>query len=660
MQAAKVARRFPIGAEIVPQSGVHFRVWASRGERVELVLEGEQGQQLETLRMERDDGGYYCALAENVRAGALYRFRLNDDDKLYPDPASRFQPAGPHGPSQVVDPLAFGWTDANWTGAGLRGQVIYEMHIGTFTREGTWRAAARELKELASLGITVVEMMPVAEFPGRFGWGYDGVNLFAPTHLYGSPDDLRHFINEAHRAGLAVILDVVYNHLGPDGNYLSQFSKDYFTDRHKTEWGDAINFDGPNAQHVREFFITNAAYWTKEFHMDGLRLDATQSIKDDSTEHIVATITRTVREAASGRRTIIVGENEPQDVKLVKPVEEGGYGLDGLWNDDFHHSAIVALTGKNEAYYSDYLGRPQEFISATKWGFLYQGQRYKWQRHRRGTPARGLQPYRFVSFIQNHDQIANSGRGLRLHLLTAPALYRARTALVLLMHSTPMLFQGQEFGASTPFYYFADHTAELARLVRRGRAEFLLQFRSLATPDALACLADPAAAETFEQCKLDFGEREHHREIYALHRDLLKLRREDPVFSAQREGSVDGAVLGDEAFVLRFFETEGRDRLLLVNLGRDLNLNPAPEPLLAPPEKSLWTLLWSSEDCRYGGSGTPALETQNNWLLPGHAAVAMRPVPASEAEDLAGYSGEETEEAEVRREALTRLKEWLS
>ena len=288
-------------------------------------------------------------------------------------------------------------------------------------------------------------------------------------------------------------MDVVYNHLGPDGNYLRQFAPDYFTDRHKNEWGDAINFDGPNAEQVREFFTTNAAYWIEEFHMDGLRLDATQSIQDDSDEHILAAITRTVQRAARGRQTIVVGENEPQDVRMLKPVEEGGYGLDGLWNDDFHHSAVVALTGKNEAYYSDYLGRPQEFISATKWGYLYQGQRYKWQRHRRGKPGLGLPPELFVNFIQNHDQIANSGRGERIHLLTSPGRFRAMTALVLLMPSTPMLFQGQEFAASSPFYYFADHDAELARLVRRGRMEFLVQFRSLATPEMLACLADPAS-----------------------------------------------------------------------------------------------------------------------------------------------------------------------
>jgi maltooligosyltrehalose trehalohydrolase len=654
MEATKVRRMLPVGAEALAEGGVRFRVWAPRRKRVALQLEIEEGAEPLRIEMLPEAGGYYSLLVEAARAGSLYGFLLDEDDYLYPDPASRFQPEGPHGRSRVIDPHSFRWTDTGWKGRGLRGQVIYELHVGTFTREGTWRAASRELRELASLGITVIEMMPVAEFPGKFGWGYDGVSLFAPTHLYGEPDDLRHFVNEAHAAGISVILDVVYNHLGPDGNYLSQFSEDYFNSERKTEWGDALNFDGETSAPVREFFLSNAIYWTKEFHLDGLRIDATQSIHDQSEEHILAALTRAARGAFSGRATIIVGENEPQEVKMVTPVEAGGYGLDGLWNDDFHHSARVALTGKNEAYYTDYLGRPQEFISALKWGFLYQGQRYKWQRHRRGTPALNLRPEQFVIFLENHDQIANSGRGERVHLLTSPGLYRAMTALLLLSPNTPMLFQGQEFAASTPFYYFADHNAELAELVRKGRVEFLAQFRSGGTPEMRACLVDPASLEAFERCKLDFSERERNREAYDMHRDLLKLRREDAVFSNPRPRGVDGAVLGDEAFVLRFFGEDGDDRLMLINIGVDVNLNPAPEPLLAPPEERLWTVLWSSEDCRYNGYGTPAIETRNNWLLPGRACVVLRPAPASEVEDLAAGKGEESEEAEVRREMLAR------
>lgn len=647
MSVTRVARRLPVGAEALAEGGVHFRVWAPRRRRVEVVLEGDAGSAFE---LEREDEGYFSALVGRAVVGTLYRFRLDGEDYLYPDPASRFQPEGPHGPSRVVDPSSFLWTDKNWEGASLKGQVLYELHVGAFTPEGTFAAAARELKELAELGVTCVELMPVAEFPGRFGWGYDGVSLYAPAHIYGEPDDLRGFVNEAHRVGVAVILDVVYNHLGPDGNYLAQFSEDYFTERHKNEWGDGINFDGERSKQVREFFLSNARHWVEEYHFDGLRIDATQSIKDYSGEHVLAALTREVRGAARGRETIIVGENEPQERRMILD-----FGLDGLWNDDFHHTALVALTGRSEAYYSDYRGTPQEFVSSAKYGFLYQGQRYRWQRHRRGTPTRGIPPERFVNFIENHDQVANSARGLRTNRLTSPATLRALTALLLLSPQTPMLFMGQEFASTSPFLYFADHEKELAAKVRHGRAEFLAQFRSTSASETKENLPDPGDAETFERCKLDFKERESHREIYALHRDLLRLRREDSVFSAQEPRTLDGAVLGRDAFVLRFFggeETGGGDRLLVVNLGSDLELNPAPEPLLAPPEGRVWQAILSSEDYAYGGTGTPPLETKNGWCIPGRATVALRPVEATDANDPArGFDGP-SEEQEVREETL--------
>ena len=653
MVTNRLARRLPVGAEVLPEGGVHFRVWAPRRRRVEVILEGAgQGA---AFRLEPEDGGYFSAFVERASDGTLYRYRLDGDDYLYPDPASRHQPEGPHGPSRVVDPTRFRWTDDGWQGASLKGQVVYELHVGAFTPEGTLAAAKAELKELARLGVTCVELMPVAEFPGRFGWGYDGVCLYAPTRLYGEPEDLRAFVNEAHLRGVAVILDVVYNHLGPDGNYLGQFAGHYFTDRYQTEWGEALNFDGEHARPVREFFLSNARYWVEEFHFDGLRLDATQSVKDGSEDHFLAALTREVRAAAGGRETIVVGENEPQETHLVVAPERGGYGMDGLWNDDFHHTATVALTGRGEAYYSDYKGTPQEFVSSAKYGFLYQGQRYKWQRARRGTPTFGLAPQTFVNFIQNHDQIANSARGLRAHFLTSPARLRAVTALTLLLPGTPMLFMGQEFASSAPFHYFADHEEDLAEKVRRGRAEFLAQFRSIATRETRTHLPDPAARETFERCKLDFSERESHRETYELHRDLLKLRREDAVFSAQEPRGVDGAVLGTSAFVLRYFGREGEDRLLVVNLGCDLHLNPAPEPLLAPPAGKIWRAIWSSEAYAYGGAGTPRLETQENWRLPGETAVALAPVDASEENDPARSLDAPSEEEEVRKESL---REW--
>jgi maltooligosyltrehalose trehalohydrolase len=458
-------RRLPVGGEPVPGGGVHFRVWAPRRRRVQVVFAGGPAWVAPALLTPEADGYFSGHVVEAV-AGLRYRYRLDDDDTLYPDPASRFQPDGPHGPSETIDPAAYRWTDEAWHGAQIKGQVLYEMHVGTFTVEGTWAAATRQLPELARLGVTCLEVMPIGDFPGRFGWGYDGVNLFAPTRLYGRPDDFRQFVDQAHTNGLAVILDVVYNHLGPDGNYLGAFSDAYVTDRYLNEWGEAINFDGPDAGPSREYFVANAGYWIDEYHLDGLRLDATQQMFDSSPVHILTEIGQRVREMARGRATIVSSENEPQETKIVRPIERGGYGLDGLWNDDFHHSAMVAMTGRNEAYYTDYHGTPQELISAVKYGYLYQGQHYSWQKQRRGSPALDLDPSAFVSFIQNHDQVANTARGQRVHAQTSPGRYRAMTALLLLAPATPMLFQGQEIAASAPFLYFCDHTTELASMVK--------------------------------------------------------------------------------------------------------------------------------------------------------------------------------------------------
>jgi maltooligosyltrehalose trehalohydrolase len=499
--------------------------------------------------------------------------------------------------------------------------------------------------------------MPVAEFPGRFGWGYDGVFLFAPTRLYGTPDDFRRFVDAAHAAGLAVILDVVYNHLGPDGNVLLEFSPDYFSDRYDNEWGKPLNFDSHDSGPVRDFFVANAEYWIRDFHIDGLRLDATQGIQDQSEEHILKEIGQGVRAAANGRATIVSHENESQHAHMIRPVERGGLGLDGAWNDDFHHAALVALTGRNEAYYSDHHGRPQEFISSAKYGYLFQGQRYSWQEMRRGTPAFDLEPWRFIAFLENHDQVANTLYGQRCHQMTSPGRYRALTALLLLGPGTPLLFQGQEFASSTPFFYFADHKPDLAADVKRGRAKFLTQFRRLDHPGLVDEILDQSDQHTFEKCKLDFGERAKHAEAYRLHKDLLALRKTDPVFREQLHRGLDGAVLGDRAFVLRFFGASEPDRLLLVNLGCDLYLNQAPEPLLAPPHGCGWDILWSSEDRAYGGCGTPPPETFDGWHVMGEAAMVLVPAPRSDsAEGTAQENKERLSERVAERNRRERTK----
>jgi maltooligosyltrehalose trehalohydrolase len=598
------------------------RVWASRARRVEVVTESG-----EPTPLEPDGEGYFGGVV-TASTGDRYRFKLDDDETLYPDPASRFQPDGPHGPSVIVDPRNFAWTDHAWAGAQIGGQVVYELHVGTFTPAGTWTAASHQLAELARIGVTMIELMPVAEFEGRFGWGYDGVDLYAPTHLYGSPDDFRRFVDTAHGCGVAVILDVVYNHLGPVGNYLRAFSPAYFTDRYDNEWGDAINFDGADAAPVREFFTANAGYWIDEFHLDGLRLDATQQIYDRSAEYIVTAVGRRAREAAGRRRIVIVAENEPQQTRLVRPLAEGGSGLDALWNDDFHHSAMVALTGRAEAYYSDTRGEPQEIISAVKYGCLFQGQYYHWQQNRRGTPAWGLPPSAFVVFLQNHDQIANTARGLRGDRLTSPGRWRAMTALLLLSPGTPMLFQGQEFAASAPFLYFADFEPELAAAVRNGRGEFLRQFPSIVDLVDRNVLADPGDPATFARCTLDLDERATHAAAYALHIDLLRLRRDDTAFGLQERGGVDGAVLAPSAFALRFFTPDHLDdRVLIVNLGPDIRRPSYAEPLLAPPPDADWTCRWSSEDAVYGGSGTPELWPDGTWVIPSESALVLSPGP---------------------------------
>jgi maltooligosyltrehalose trehalohydrolase len=450
--------------------------------------------------------------------------------------------------------------------------------------------------------------------------------LFAPTRLYGCPDDLRAFVDDAHALGLGVILDVVYNHFGPDGNHLGQFSPAYFTDRYENEWGRAINFDGEDSGPVRELFIENARYWISEYHFDGLRLDATQQICDHSPEHVLRAIRRAVDDGANGRKTLVVAENEPQHAHLARPIERGGHGIEMLYNDDFHHSARVAATGRTEAYFSNHCGSAQELISAVKHGFLFQGQWYEWQKQPRGEPALDLESYAFLHFLQNHDQIANSSRGRRLHQLTSPGRMRALTALLLLAPATPMLFQGQEFAASSPFQYFADHGPELGAKVAAGRREFLQQFPSSLDPALPECPDDPRAMETFVRCKLDLRDAELNAPVYRLHQDLLRLRREDPVFRRQRRDRVDGAVLAQQAFVLRFFGEVGDDRLLFVNLGRDSPLLPCAEPLLAPPARRGWTVQWSSERLDYDGCGVRPLDTPGVWALTSESALVLRAV----------------------------------
>ena len=622
MTVAHQKRRLTCGVELQAGGAAHARVWAPDCRTVEVVLLREgRGEML--VPLEREPEGYFSGMIDAAAHGDRYWYQL-DGERRRPDPFSRYQPSGPHGPSAIVDPSAFRWTDAGWTGVAATGLVLYELHIGTFTPEGTWSAAVDRLAHLRDLGVTTIEMMPVADFAGRRGWGYDGVSLYAPTRLYGEPDDLRRFIDRAHAVGVGVILDVVYNHLGPSGNYLGEFSRDYFTNKYKNDWGESLNFEGPPA--AREFFVQNAAYWIDEYHFDGLRLDATQDIHDASPEHVIAELTRAARGAAGSRRIFVVAENEPQDTRLVRDPSQGGYGVDAFLNDDYHHSAVVALTGHREAYYTDYTGAPQELLSSVKYGFVYQGQYYSWQKKNRGTPGLDLPHTAFVHFLENHDQVANSAHGKRLHQLASAGRYRALTALTLLGPATPLLFQGQEFAASAPFLFFSDHEGELRDAIRAGRRQFLSQFASIR--DEHVSLPAPDAPQTYADCKLDWSEANTNAHALALHRDLLEIRRSDPVIAAAATASrIDGAVLTPHAFVLRYDPGARDDRLLLVNLGTDVDLTPIREPLLAAPAGARWVMQWSTDDVKYGGNGAAALQIEPVWRLKAESAILLRPEP---------------------------------
>lgn len=614
MTSLKIKRKYPIGAEYFKE-GTHFRVWAPACQQVSLLYQLNSKNFRKKLKKEPE--GFFSIFIPKLESGTLYYFNLDNLEKPFADPASRFQPLGVDGGSSIVD-ANFAWTDDDWKGLEMDGQIFYEMHVGTFTKEGTFRAAAEKLEYLADLGITAIEIMPINEFPGHFGWGYDGIYLFAPYHLYGEPSDVKFFINKAHSCGIGVILDVVYNHFGPEGNHFAKFSQDYFNRDEVTEWGDAINFDHPFS---REYFITNAKYWIDEFHFDGLRIDATPWFFCKTPMHVLKELSLCVKQINPRKKKIIIGESETQDVKLLQTFKKGGYQFDGLWNDDFHHTACVRLKGKREAYYQDYLGTPQEFISALKYGFLYQGQFYSWQNKGRGKCDLDLPHASMVIFLENHDQIANTGHGKRIYQFCDFGNFKALSGLLLLGPNTPLLFQGQEFGSLAPFYYFADHNEELNKLIHQGRKNFLAQFPSLATEEVTANLKLPSDISTFISCKLDFSKK--NEEQFSLYKDLIQLRRKDKIFQSFKNIKVDGAVLTPDAFLIRYFGEINGDRLLLVNFGPTLTFNPAPEPLLVAGNKLEWEVVWSSESVSYGGEGTAP--TFNPYVtVPGHSAIFFK------------------------------------
>lgn len=610
-----------IGATLT-SAGTRLVVWALGHHSVMVNVEGHGVFELEPL-----GNGYFGAEIAGVRAGDLYRLRVDNGPPM-PDLASHCQPQGNDGPSMVVDPQ-FGWTDDDWVGPDRRDQILYELHIGTFTTQGTWTAAAERLEHLHRLGISILQIMPVGTFKGRFGWGYDTTMPYAPYASYGTPEDMRAFVDRAHALGIGVILDVVYNHVGMGDRYRA-FSEHYFTDRYENEWGASFNFDGEASRAVRDFIVGNAVYWIRDFHLDGLRIDAAQAMFDASDEHIIAEITRAVRAAAAPRKVYVVVENQSQERRMIETRDRGGYGVDAAYNDDFQHSVRVAITGHNDYYYRDYLGTPQELISSLKYGFLYQGQRSDMRDKGYGTYNLETSAEHFVHFLENHDQVANSARGFRLASLASPARIRAVTALWLLGPQTPSFFQGQEFGASNPFHYFLGLDGDDAAAVAAGRRASVSNFPGVADPKMQERLPDPANFSTFEESRLDWAEADRNSGLLALHRDLIKLRRSDASFSQASERQVDGAVLGDAALVIRYRTPHAvGHRLLFLNLGRDLHMAVIPEPLLAPPQGCRWALAWSSEHPDYDGAGRRPIDPEQFWILPGDCALVFCAEPRS-------------------------------
>ncbi len=579
-----------LGATYLGNGRTRFVVWAPAARQVEVVVRAPQGV---VAPLERQDRGYHQATVDGVESGALYYYRL-DGDKQRPDPASRHQPQGVHGPSCVVDP-AFSWEDQGWRGPPLERYVLYELHVGTFTPEGTFQAVIRYLDYLRELGVTAVEIMPVAQFPGSRNWGYDGVYPFAVQDSYGGPQGLKRLVNACHQVGLAVVLDVVYNHLGPEGNYLPDFGP-YFTQRYHTPWGLALNFDGPHSDEVRRYFIENALYWVTEFHVDALRLDAVHAIFDRSPYPFLEELGDAVhrRAAELGRPIYIMAESDLGDVRVVQPRELGGYGLDAQWCDDFHHALHALLTGEREGYYQDF-GGLEHVAKAFTHGYVYTGQYSAFRQRRHGSPSQHIPAQRFVVFAQNHDQVGNRMLGERLgHLVGLEGLKLAAAAVILSPY-IPLLFMGEEYGETAPFLYFVSHSdPRLVEAVRQGRQQEFQAFAWLGEPP------DPQAEATFQRCKLDHTLRQggHHRVLLDWYRELLRLRREVPALSTPGKEDLEAMAYNRYNKILGIRRWSGTSLVLLL-----FNFGDAPSQVTISLPEGSWHRRLSSSDERWQGRG---------------------------------------------------------
>ena len=524
--------------------GTRFRFWAPGEGKVDLLLDEQEVLPLAPL-----DNGWHELTVAAAGPGTRYRFVLPSGTKV-PDPASRYQPDDVFGPSVVVDPTAHTWADAGWTGRPWPEAVVYELHVGAFSTEGTFRGAIAHLDHLASLGVTVIEIMPVAEFPGRRNWGYDGVLPYAPDSVYGTPDDFKALVDAAHARGVAVMLDVVYNHFGPDGNWLGEYAPAFFTDRHKTPWGSAINYDGPDSRPVRDFFVENALYWLEEFHLDGLRLDAVHAIKDDSNVDLLRELVERVRSTVTDRPVHLVLENEYNVASRLERIDAQVSRYSAQWNDDVHHVLHVAATGEDKGYYSDYGGDTDKLGRALAEGFAFQGEVMPYSGKPRGEPSAGLPPNAFVAFLQNHDQVGNRAFGDRITAVASPEAVRAAAAVYLLLPQVPMLFMGEEWAASSPFPFFSDFGGELGDKVREGRRAEFAKFPEFSDPAVRDTIPDPQADSTFSSAKLDWNEitEPDHAAMLDWYRRVIATRRAKlgPVLPAIDRGGTY-KVVGDAA-----------------------------------------------------------------------------------------------------------------
>jgi maltooligosyltrehalose trehalohydrolase len=570
---------------------VTFRVWAPRCRKLEVLIEGRR-----PLAMSRHDDGLFETVVPGLPAGTRYQYRL-DGERYRPDPTSRFQPEGVHGPSMVVDPAAYAWTDQSFAGHAASDLVIYELHVGTYTRAGTFEAIVPHLPELVDLGVTAVELMPVAEFPGSRNWGYDGVHLFAPQSTYGGPRGLRQLVDACHAHGLSVILDVVYNHLGPEGNYLGEFGP-FFTDRYRTPWGGALNFDGPDGHGVRRHFIENARAWVREFHIDGLRLDAIHAIFDASPVHILTEISAAAREEgqALGRPVHLMAESHDNDRRLVLPAEAGGIGLDAVWSDDFHHAVHVRLTGERGGYYADYT-EPRLLATALSEGFAFQGEYSEYFGRDRGTSSADLPGERFVICVQNHDQVGNRALGDRLSTIASFEAVKLAAGLLLAAPAIPLLFMGEEYGETAPFQFFTSFLdRDLAEAVRKGRTEEFSRFAWQGT------VPDPGEPATFVRSRLNhpLAGAPRHRELYQYYRRWLELRRKHPALGTRGKERAQASVdpKGTLLTLVRDAES-GPGVRLFANLTNETRPGPS-----IPAD---WRVLIDSDDRQFAGHGRPAL-----------------------------------------------------